>query len=140
MGPFKISRSLVEMKLGYLLLVAMAAGEKKVPPNTPEGRIEQLKKHMARLETDFLSGCRHSHTWTKKMHGVADRALRAYEKDCKFFDPAVPHGGPEPEGYGPDWKPPTTTTTTTTASSTTIITTTNTCEPFLEHIPCTIHS
>ena len=39
------------------------------------------------------------------MHGLADRALNAYEKNCKFFDPTVPHGGPEPEGSG--YEPPT---------------------------------
>ena len=86
------------MKLFALTLVAAAlADEKKVPPKTPEDRMEQLKRHVGRLMGDFFSGCKKADQWEDKMLKLCDRALKTYKREdrpCSFFDPNLEHGGP----------------------------------------------
>ena len=89
------------MKLfATLLTVAVLAEDKKVPPKTPEDRIEQLKRHITRLMDDHFSSCSKASAWETKMEKVCDRALKAFtrvNKSCGYFDPLNPsgHGGPE---------------------------------------------
>ena len=89
------------MKLfGAFLIAAVVAEEKKVPPKTPEDRINQLKRHITRLMDDHFSSCSKASAWETKMHKVCDRAFKAFtriNKSCGYFDPNHPsgHGGPE---------------------------------------------
>ena len=47
------------MKLfSFLMPVALATSEKKVPKRTPLERMEQLKRHIQRLIPDFFSTCK----------------------------------------------------------------------------------
>ena len=88
------------MKLFTFALAAVAlAEEKKVPPRTPLDRIEQLRRHINRLMDDHFSGCAKASAWGEKLNKICDRAIHAWERtrECKFFDPDVPHGGPEEE-------------------------------------------
>merc|ERR1711981_377373 len=87
-----------KMKLISLTFVAAAfADEKKVPPKTPLDRMDQLERHIERLMDDHFAGCKKVDQWEDKMIKVCQRAKRAFEKKCSFFDPNVEHGGPEPD-------------------------------------------
>jgi len=80
-------------------LIALAsADEKKVPPKTPEERLEQLKRHTTRLMSDFFGSCKAAYKWEAKIHNICDRAAAAYNRNnrpCSFFDPSLEHGGPQ---------------------------------------------
>ena len=90
--------------LGILLATVALADERKVPPKTPEDRIEQLKRHITRLMDDHFSSCNKANVWENKMTKVCNRAYHAFTRlnknddvACGFFDADHPsgHGGPE---------------------------------------------
>merc|ERR1711990_697088 len=92
----------IKMKLFPALFLAVAFAqegedERKVPPRTPEARMEQLKRHIVRLMNDHFSECNKSEMWEEKMTKLCNRGLRAYKdrkRECGFFDPDKEHGGP----------------------------------------------
>jgi len=91
------------MKLFAFLAVAAFAEDKKVPPKTPEQRMDQLKSHVSRLMVDHFSECSKIDAWEGKLLKVCDRALKAYNRvarECSFFDPNAPNGGPGPAEEG----------------------------------------
>merc|ERR1711970_1168898 len=89
-----------KMKLFGIILVSAVTADKKVPPKTPEERLDQLRRHIDRLVTDHFAGCKKADQWGNKLRGLPNRAQAAYDRNdrpCSFFDDSVEHGGPEPE-------------------------------------------
>ncbi|CBY19831.1 unnamed protein product [Oikopleura dioica] len=81
----------------FTALAVMAQEEdRKVPPQTPGQRIEQLKRHVGRLMVDHFDGCAKRATWEDKLTKILSRAEAAFNRDCGFFDPNVANGGPSP--------------------------------------------
>ena len=74
------------MKLFPALFLAVAFAqegedERKVPPRTPEARMEQLKRHIVRLMDDHFKPCNKVKDWEIKMTKLCNRGLRAYKGD-----------------------------------------------------------
>merc|ERR1712176_1178989 len=89
--PFQVQPNLIhKMKIGSLAIISMAtAAEKKVPPRTPEDRINQLKRFMGNLKDDFFSGCKKSDVWVAKMRGLLTERLMLTKKIVPFSTPTL---------------------------------------------------
>ena len=84
-----------------ILAIVAADSDRKVPPRTPPQRLNTLH----RFADDWISAqiageinrpsraARMSDTGIDRLH---TKMLEAYTKECSFFDPTVPHGGPNP--------------------------------------------
>ena len=95
------------MKFSPCFLVALAsATEKKVPPRTPEQRLNKMQQFTDEILDKWFGFLPSKDAWKAKFRNNASRMLKAYEridngdnKKCGFYDPTqLPHGGPEEEG------------------------------------------
>ena len=65
------------------ILIAGSEAQKKVPNRTPTERMDQLKRHIARLIPDFFSACSKASQWEEKLTGLATRAQAAYDRQTR---------------------------------------------------------
>lgn len=94
------------MKLiGSFSLALVAAQNKKVPPKTPEQRLNTLKSFFQRFTAEVVqpvAGDGYADRLNGRMQTMLSRMETAYNRpNCGFFDPTLKHGGPDPH---PDHK------------------------------------
>jgi len=102
------------MKIFQNVLVALAMAqddERKVPPRTPPQRLNTLHRFAKEWVTAQIGAGinRPSRAANMIANGIARleaKMTAAYAKDCHFFDPTVPNGGPNPNNRkrrGTNW-------------------------------------
>lgn len=100
------------MKFSSAILIAtVAANDRKVPPRTPAQRLNTLHRFMTNWVQTEIAGTINRPSRAQNMieRGVARieaRMTTAAAKDCFFFDPSLPHGGPrvqERKRRSDDW-------------------------------------
>jgi hypothetical protein len=87
------------MKVTAVVLAATAtAQDKKVPPRTPEQRLNRLVQFSHEWLDDNVPDLASLQSWKNKFQNNADRMSAAFNRDiCGYFDPDnKPHGGPDP--------------------------------------------
>jgi hypothetical protein len=83
-------------------VLALAAGEeRKVPPRTPPQRLNTLQRFAgnwidAQISREINRPNRATRMTTIGIARLFNKMTEAYAKPCAFFDPNVPHGGPNP--------------------------------------------
>ena len=85
------------MKLSIFATIAAvttADEGRKVPPRTPEQRLNKLKKFTAEWTSTNLKEHQAKH-WAGKFENNIAKIQKRF-KHCGFFDPNVPNGGPRP--------------------------------------------
>ena len=85
-----------------VLFAAAAANDRKVPPRTPAQRLNTLHRFMREWVQTEIAGTinRPSRAANMIANGVARieaKMTEAAAKECFFFDPSLPHGGPAPK-------------------------------------------
>ena len=85
-----------------LFATAAQANERKVPPRTPAQRLNTLHRFMKEWVNQEIAGTINrpgrAATMTKKgVDRLEAKMSEAREKDCYFFNPELPHGGPAPK-------------------------------------------
>lgn len=90
------------MKISAVLFAAAAANDRKVPPRTPAQRLNTLHRFMREWVQTEIAGTinRPSRAANMIANGVARieaKMTEAAAKECFFFDPSLPHGGPAPK-------------------------------------------
>jgi len=93
---------LLKMKISAVLIATAAANDRKVPPRTPAQRLNTLHRFMREWVQIEIAGTinRPSRAANMIENGVARieaKMSEAAAKDCFFFDPSLPHGGPAPK-------------------------------------------
>lgn len=72
-------------------------GPKKVGPRTPIQRLESLVRFSQEWLGNNLYDLPSYESWKTRFIKNSERMLKAFGRDtCKFFDPSIPHGGPNP--------------------------------------------
>ena len=101
-------RHFESVRLNYLKFSATAvsafalvsADERKVPPRTPPQRLNTLKRFAKEWIDSGIKNQINRPQRAERMAGGIDRLFTkmstAYGKPCGFFDPSLPHGGPNP--------------------------------------------
>jgi len=86
--------------LGTLSVALVAAQNKKVPPKTPEQRLNTLKGFFAKFTADIMSSVTGDGVATRfnsRMQRMLENMEAAYNRpNCGYFDPSSKHGGPDP--------------------------------------------
>jgi len=87
------------MKLSVAVVVAaVSATEKKVPPRHPVQRLNRLVEFTEEILTDWFDFLPSQQAWINKFATNADRMERNFERGnqrCGFYDETqLPHGGP----------------------------------------------
>lgn len=95
------------MKVSAIILAAVAAQEKKVPPRHPSQRLNRLQQFSTEWLNDNLPFLPSLQNWIKKFETNAERMTNAFNREkCGFYDAGLlPHGGPDPNPARPDGKP-----------------------------------
>ncbi|CAG5078706.1 Oidioi.mRNA.OKI2018_I69.PAR.g9063.t1.cds [Oikopleura dioica] len=73
---------------------------RKVPPRHPLQRLNRLTQFSEEILTQWFSGLASQERWIAKFATNAGRMEKNFlrgEQRCGFYDPSLPHGGPEPE-------------------------------------------
>ena len=75
--------------------------ERKVPPRTPAQRLNTLKRFAgewidAQIGSTINRPSRASNMKDIGIERLESKMTEAAAKDCFFFDPTLPHGGPNP--------------------------------------------
>ncbi|CBY30923.1 unnamed protein product [Oikopleura dioica] len=94
------------MKLSFSFIPAAFAslqsthseGDRKVPPRTPEQRLNRLNQFAEEVLLQHFSELPSQTKWIHKFGNNAFRMQKAFRRSsCGFFDPTLPHGGPDPD-------------------------------------------
>lgn len=80
------------MKLSILVLAAVAEAAKKLHP--PSVQIEKLNKHINTVWDSWFTSCKKDNQ--KKIYEKLVKDVGEKYKDCGYFNPTVPNGGPRP--------------------------------------------
>jgi len=86
-------------------LVQGQSDERKVPPRTPAQRLNTLKRFAtewvnAQIGVGINRPNRAANMVGKGIERLESKMTDAAAKECFFFDPTVPHGGPNPDTQG----------------------------------------
>jgi len=97
----------------FSVALAMAQDdERKVPPRTPAQRLNTLKRFAgewidAQIASTINRPSRADNMKNVGIERLESKMTEAAAKDCFFFDPTLPHGGPNPASArkrrGADW-------------------------------------
>ena len=85
-----------------LVAFAMAQDdERKVPPRTPPQRLNTLHRFAkewvnAQIKVGIDRPSRATNMIDNGIARLESKMTLAYSRDCAFFDPTVPNGGPDP--------------------------------------------
>lgn len=84
----------------FTLLALVNAEERRVPPRTPPQRLNTLQRFTGNwIDTHVSTEINRPDRALRMIDGMnrmAGKMTEAYGKDCHFFDPTVPNGGPDP--------------------------------------------
>ena len=70
---------------------------KKVPPRTPPQRLETLGRFINEWLDDHMTSVSSYDSWKRRVDENTARMEAAYNrKSCAYFNPDLPHGGPNP--------------------------------------------
>ena len=70
---------------------------KKVPPRTPPQRLETLGRFINEWLDDHMTTVASYDSWKQRVDENTARMEKAYNrKSCAYFNPDLPHGGPNP--------------------------------------------
>ena len=70
---------------------------RKVPPRTPPQRLETLGRFINEWLDDHMTTVASYDSWKRRADENTARMERAYNrKSCAYFNPDLPHGGPNP--------------------------------------------
>ena len=87
------------MKFSAALLFAVAAAEdKKVPPRHPLQRLNKLVEFTEEILNGWFTFLPSKDAWVAKFANNAARMERNFNRGnqrCGFYEPQLPHGGPE---------------------------------------------